>query len=227
MSERRRSPRLTGALSLLALLGVPMLAVGAETRSESVERIVRQAPRGSEERTAWLMREAAATRDAGLAFELVEEVVRRAPREAAAPARLWKVRYWMAAGRTDQAVLDLQVLGRVPEDAPWAPETSYWRALLGMEGEPGAAVRGEIPPWGLMAQLAALRGVGEDRARAREVLALEGAVRRLGLLGPWLWKLLREGEPGLRRSVRETVSGSARSLEAAPERIALARGSQS
>lgn len=220
--DRRGACRLA---ILVALLFVPLVTAGAETRSREVERILSGAPRGARERAVWLMREAAATRDARLAFELAEEASRHAPADAAVPARLWKVRYWMAAARTNQAILELQALGEVPEGSPGADEAACWRALLGLESRPAEAVA-EVPPWGLMARLAGMRPGEDDRSRGRDALALEGVARRVGLLGPWLWRLMRARDGSGQRSVRETLAGSARSLAAAPERVALDQGTR-
>jgi hypothetical protein len=220
--DRRGTRRLP---ILVALLYLPLITAGAETRSREVERILDAAPRGARERAAWLTREAMATRDARVAFELAEEANRHAPADAAVPARLWKVRYWMAAARTDQAMLELQALGEVPEGAPGAQEASCWRALLGLESRP-AESGAEVPPWGLMARLARMRDAADGRGRGREALALEGAVRRMGLLGPWLWRLMRARDGSWQRSVREALAGSAHALEAAPERIALEQGTR-
>lgn len=221
----RTHPSVCGGAWLIALVCLPLASAVAETRSPEVERILSAAPRGGRERAAWLMREAVATRDGRLAFELAEEASQHAPEDAAASARLWKVRYWMAAARTEQAVLELQALGEVPEGAPEAAEVACWRALLGLESRPAAAVA-EVPPWGLMARLAGMREATPDRERERDGLALEGVVRRVGMLGPWLWRLLRQGDSAWQRSGREALAGSARALQAAPERIALDPGAR-
>jgi len=220
-----RPARRRVTLAAAALFALSLLSAGAEDRSREVERILNAAPRGGRERAAWLMREAAATRDARLAFELAEEASRRAPADAAVPARLWKVRFWMAAGRTEPARLELQALGEVPEGVPGAQEATYWRALLGLESGPAEAVA-EVPPWGLMARLAGMREAVGERGRGREGLALEGAVRRMGLLGPWLWRLAGASDGAWQRALREALGGSRRALRAAPERIALEPGTR-
>jgi hypothetical protein len=211
-------------LIVAALAGLPMLCLAparGATRAEAFARIVREAPRGGTERAAWLRREAEGTTDARLAFELMEEVTRRAPAEAAGPARLWLVRYWMAAGRTDRALLELELLGKPAPETAWTAETEYWRALLGLEERPAAVETGSVVPWGVMAGIAALRAGAPDRETARQAFALEGAARRAGLLGPWLWNLARSDEPVWQRSVRETLAGGGRALAAAPERVGL------
>jgi hypothetical protein len=212
------------ARAALALAAVALLSLAparSETRAAAFARIVRTAPRGATERAEWLRGEAQRTPDGRLAFELMEEVTRRAPAEAAAPARLWIARFWMAAGKPEQAALELRLLGRIDPQAPWADEAAYWRTLLGLEESPAVSDAESVPPWGIMARIAALRFGDAEGGRARTGLALEGAVRRAGLLGVWLWALSRSGEPARQRSVRETLAGSARSLAAAPERVAL------
>jgi len=228
-SAPARRPHRRGTLTVAAYaaLLIAMAPAHAETRAEELEGILRAAPRGdAQARAAWLLRQAQEVRDAKLAFEVMEEVTRRSSREIGAPARLWKVRYWMAIGRGDQATLELQALGEVDENAPWSSEASYWRALLSLEVQSRESGRSSIPPWSVMAQLAAVREGPGEHERARQALGLEGAARRLGLLGPWLWQLLRSDEVALRRSVREAITGSAGALAVAPERVALRQRSR-
>ncbi len=230
MATPRRRPRAAdrrplwsargGAVwALLAGLLLAPCAAQGERRAE-VAAVLAQLPGGPREaQAAWLFQRAREASDARVAFDLQNEVIRRFPGATAVQARLWKTRFFMAAGDTSaarrelDAVRDLKAAG---------PEAGYWGVVLGRAQDAGAgAATGTLPPWDLMRGIAAL-GRGPSGSRGvRAALELEGAARRWGLLGPWLWRLARSSNAALRTAASEILAAPRGALAAAPETAAL------
>ncbi len=192
----------------------------AETRQREVARLVRSAPSGSgDARADWLYDQARRMPDALLAFSVMEEVARRSSAPAADRARLWMVRFWMAGGKTERAAEVLQsVSAQHPE---LAGEIGFWKQILGGSGALADRRSTGLPPWEALAQIAALGESGREGGEAQVALSLEGTARRLGLLGPWLWRLQRSGDAGLRRAARAAVGWARAQLAVSPEGPAL------
>ena len=186
-------------------------------RAQEAARILDAAPHGSDrERSFWLYETAKQLEDGALALRIMDEVTRLAAPDAAAQARLWKVRYHMAAADTAAATAQLRLLGSVPRAATWGPEAGFWGTLLDVPAVADSSGTDlAAPPWILMRAIASI-GPGELSSNAaRRALALEGAARSWGQLGPWLWRLVRSGHPwlteaseGILRAPRSSLGGS-------------------
>ncbi len=221
LSVHRLATRLFlgGALIILAAV------VQARAAPETVGEILAALPPGSRaEQGAWLYAEARRHTDAQLAYRLMKEVVRRGEGTVVDEARLWQVRFWIAAGQPERASVELDLLETLPPGAPGSAQASYWRLVTGREAPVPEVGPLRLPPWPLLAQLAALRGPLGSRSAARFALALEGSVRRWGLLGPWLWRLQRSDAEALRRAAAEIARNTRGALAGAPERAALSGG---
>ncbi len=205
------------ALGLALLTAGLLLACPARAaRRAEVTSVLRRMPDTSREAQAtWLFDAARETDDAHVAFDLLSELTRRFRGPAAARARLWKVRFFMAAGDTASALRELQEVDDAPDVAA---ERAYWATLLGQESAGGRVERaGTMPPWELMRGIAALEVAEYGSRLERAALELEGAARRWGLLGPWLWRLVRSGNPVLREAAQAVADAPHASLAASPE----------
>jgi len=224
---RSRTARLLWALSAALLLLVPA-AARAERRAE-VRAILARLPDGSREtQAAWLFRRAQEEPDASVAFDVQSELIRRFPGPVADQARLWKIRFFMAGGDTAEARREYEAAKHLSSSGP---EAAYWGVLLGHGRAAGqAATATALPPWDLMRAIATLgRGQGGSRG-VRAALELEGAARRWGLMGPWLWRLASNDNAALHEAAQEVFAAPLGSMTAAPEtsalreRLALRRG---
>jgi len=194
-------------------------AAAAGTLEEETARILRAVPQGSgESEAAWIYGQARTVVDARLALRLMDEIS-PGDGESAARARLWKVRFWMAAGEKTRAGRELDALEEPRPSAPWRAEASFWRALVSGNGdwEEGLQERASVPPWAFMAAIARVHEQVESDEEVRGALALEGRARRLGLLGPWLWRLLRARDARLHRAGLVILENVAATIVAAPE----------
>lgn len=222
------------ALSLSLICALFFGAVAGGDPAEEAARILAAAPDGSErERDFWLFETARQLEDGALALRIMNEVAESTTPDAAAQARLWKVRYHMAAADTAGAAAELRVLGHVPRGATWGAEAGFWSTLLELRTDADSSGTDfAAPPWTLMRAIAAIGPGPLSSNAARRALALEGAARRWGLLGPWMWRLVRSGHPwlieagaGLLQAPRASLAGSPelpeiRSWLASRERIA-------
>jgi len=228
----RRPPAARGWTKALAALAAVMLAATVTAfpvRAQSdegpraaAERVLGRIPAGSRAtQAAWILASAREQADARVAFQLVEEALRRGEGPIVVEARLWKVRYWMAAGRTDDATRELRLIPALPAGASGDAERRFWAALAGERSEPPEGAPSGAPPWELLAQLASLRPGELAREQMRFALSLEGAARRWGLLGAWLWRLQESGQSTLARVAREIARSAPGLLAGSPERAAL------
>ncbi len=202
---------------LAALLVWALTAQAGAGIEEDVEAVLSAMPSGTEaERAAWLHRTARETVDAQLALRLMDEVIRRFETHEVRHARLWKVRYLMAAGDTAAAAHELRAVRGSPE-APTRTQEAYWAARLGRAGlQDEGTPRAELPPWDLMGRIAGLGGEEGGRRRERAALELEGAARRWGLLGPWLRELAASEDPTLVEAARRILASPGIDLSASP-----------
>jgi len=204
----------------------PARRTGADDAKAGAEAVLARMPPGSRASQAqWIFSQARSHPDARVALRLVDEVVRRGEGPITIEARLWRVRYWMAAGRNDEAARELRAIPALPSGAPGDAEKRFWSALVGEGGEPPASAPSRNPPWELLAQLASIRPEQAGRDGVRFALSLEGAVRRAGLLGAWLWRLHESGQATLARMAREMAAAPAAGLAGSPERAAILAGS--
>ncbi|MBD3235632.1 MAG: hypothetical protein GF330_02885 [Candidatus Eisenbacteria bacterium] len=212
------------ALLLIATWGLLPSAGGTSNAATEAARILSSLPAGDDAaQAAWIVRRARQVSDGALAYELMQEAAeRRGP--AAREARLWAVRYWASAGQLGRAREALAALGEGPPDSALADEARYWRArLLGEDARRGATEDRQAPPWCLMRALLELQQTPVEGWSLTRALSLEGASRRWGLLGPWLWILQRSSERQLLRAAEQIAAGARSQLVAAPETALLAR----
>ena len=228
--ERATRPRGRGGRTLAVLfafaahflmLGPALWQVGWAADPE-VKAILDRLPSGPKRQQAeWLMEEARSQTDANLALRVTEEALRRSDEgPAATEARLWRARYWIAAGNPARAMRELDLLDSNGKGSAERAEVAYWRALAGQPS--GASDWGDLqdPPWNLLAALASVQDADMSRETARSLLGLESSVRRWGLVGPWLWRLSR-GNAVETHIVEDLRDEAQEALARAPERAAL------
>lgn len=202
------------SLALAAL--APAATAGVE---EAAAQILASMPEGSEQDRAWWLYETAAmTPDAHLARRLMDEVSRKFAGAPAARAGLWKVRFFMAAGDTGAAAREIGALEVIPKEAVWGAEARFWALLLDGRALPDSIARDRaVPPWGLMSQIASIGASGPAGVDAQRALALEGAARRWGILGPWLWRLATAQHPWLKEAAEAVLASPGLCLAGTPE----------
>ena len=161
-------------------------------------------PRGSEDVQAlWLYNQAIALTDANAAYEIMTLIADDYSGDGAVKARLWKIRYHLAGLERQAAGNEVHLLPKIPTSAAWEPESRYWQTLIGESGRPDPSTREtNVPPWTIMTHLAAMPAADMSNRELRRVLALESVVRRWGLSGPWLWRLVQSD----RRELKETAT---------------------
>ncbi len=214
---KRRAVSLLLCVTALVLARVPTAWASA---SQQATRILARVPSGTtEERARWIYQTARTTRDAHVARLLMEEIAGDASGPWALEAWLWKVRYAMAAGDTSAAARELRdMAARIPQ-AMQRPEALYWGVLAGQIVPPSELPQDPgVPPWNLLARVAAMDPEELGEREVREALKLEGAVRRWGLLCPWLWRLARSQHPWTRDAASAIVAAPGLCLAASPER---------
>lgn len=211
-----------GAVVLLGALlaALPLRSVAEEPR-QTARRLLEEAPdRPAAARAAWILERARLLPDARVAYALLEEMPARAPEELEIQARLWRVRYWVAADSLERAAAELHGLDDGERGAAWSEEARCWREILGLQEDGDARERAAAQgrsDWDARRRLAALAGGRGPAPGLREALALEGEARRAGLLGPWIWQLQQSEDPALRRAGRDAARAALPALAHAPE----------
>lgn len=234
---------------LVAVLWLAVPGAGAESPQAAAVRILAEIPKGTtQERGWWVYERARAERDGKLALELMRAVADRFGKEPGERARLWIVRYFAAANDLPAARAALPPEIRPETSAQTAAQWRYWRVLLedpagkdpaaDLQADPGADSGADVAapsngpasvPWEVLADLAGIGASLRDNQEARLALGLEGAARRTGLMGPYLWRLLHAGHPWLTSAAQAMLETADQPLEAAPdlpllvERVAAGR----
>jgi SPOR domain len=193
-------------LPLILVFAALVIFQNAAAQSNDVSSILEGLPRGSDDvRGNWLYRQAKLLTNAESAYELMTIITNDYGGEAAVQARLWKIRYHLAGQELVAAKEELSALPPETNGAPDLAERRYWRTLLGEETSLDASARETgIPPWVVMTHLAAVPTSENISGRdVRRTLALEGVVRRWGLLAPWLWRLVASNDNQLKKKAEE------------------------
>lgn len=241
--RRRPGARAVSWAACAVLAGwVGLASAAAQTPQETAGAILADLPRGTpDERGWWVYERALRERDAHVALELMRAVGERFGGVPGDRARLWIVRFFAAAG--DRAAARSALPADLGSEAPadLAAEWRYWRMALREPGEEGrvqeiaaaaggpaadasgpeggrpAVASGHDPvAWSVQTSIASIEHPigGNDEARA--ALAIEGAVRRRGLLEPYIYRLLRAGHPWLTAAGRTLAEASGPALAHAP-----------
>ncbi len=233
-----RLVRLSGGLLLAWVLGIT--PGSAQAPQETATAILADLPSGTPaERGWWLYERALRERDGNLALELMRVADERFGGAPGERASLWIVRFFAAAG--DWAAARAALPARVRSDSPadLVAEWRYWRVLLadqdkdagelvavagGQEvealqpagGGSGSGTDGDPVAWSVMASVASIGNPVVDNDHARDVLGIEGAVRRHGLLVPYAYRLLHAGHSWLTSAGRTLSETSGSALAHAP-----------
>jgi len=231
--HERRHPVLircgwAAALLTLAWTGstIALNTASGTPESRAGQILAAQPAAPPDEQAAWIARRARTERDARLARALWQQLPASASAAWKLSATLWQVRYAMARGDRSGATRLLVATPPPAAGDSLHTEWCYWNRLLGQNlragGAPDAPVA-EGDRWALGAQLVALTPPLEARPEMRTALGLEGAVRRHGWLGPWLWRLTGSSRASLRRTAADVYTIAAGALSRAPEQWALAQ----